>query len=174
MGHQLGTEFALATSILRSAFLRGLVTLVNFMLILRAPVSTGGEADWAGEWSICPQIMIFRRSSAIRSWLFFAVYHESYSLGTVGDADGFGVGADLRIDYFLPGSPLEGWEGGYKTSPTGGATMFGSAPSLTSGTTVSVEDVSTDSVGGAIITSTYGSMEVKQELSFGRLISHCS
>ena len=52
--------------------------------------------------------------------------------------------------------------------------MFGSAPSLTSGTTVSVEDVSTDSVGGAIITSSYGSLEVKQQLSFGRLISHCS
>jgi len=29
--------------------------------------------------------------------------------GFVGDADGFGNGLDLRIDYFLPGTPAEGW-----------------------------------------------------------------
>lgn len=34
-------------------------------------------------------------------------------MGFLGDADGFGVGKDLRIDYFLPGSPTEGWAAGY-------------------------------------------------------------
>lgn len=30
-------------------------------------------------------------------------------IGLLGDADGFGIGADLRIDYFLPLIPREGW-----------------------------------------------------------------
>ena len=30
-------------------------------------------------------------------------------IGMVGDNDGFGTGADLRIDYFLPGSTEETW-----------------------------------------------------------------
>ena len=30
-------------------------------------------------------------------------------IGMVGDNDGFGTGLDLRIDYFLPGSPEETW-----------------------------------------------------------------
>lgn len=30
-------------------------------------------------------------------------------IGLLGDADGLGDGADLRIDYFLPGTPREGW-----------------------------------------------------------------
>ena len=38
-------------------------------------------------------------------------------IGMVGDADGFGVGADLRIDYFLPGTPGEQ----FSTSFTGAA-----------------------------------------------------
>jgi hypothetical protein len=29
-------------------------------------------------------------------------------IGLIGDADGFGQGKDLRIDYFLPGTPEEG------------------------------------------------------------------
>ena len=59
--------------------------------------------------------------------------HKSGSFGTVGtkpadfygtsadhrigmsaDADGFGEGEDLAIDYFLPGSPEEAWNVGYK------------------------------------------------------------
>jgi filamentous hemagglutinin family protein len=38
--------------------------------------------------------------------LFFGRSSGS-GIGMVGDADGFGSGADLRIDYFLPGSPAE-------------------------------------------------------------------
>ena len=34
---------------------------------------------------------------------------SSSGIGMVGDNDGFGTGLDLRIDYFLPGSPEERW-----------------------------------------------------------------
>jgi filamentous hemagglutinin family protein len=39
-------------------------------------------------------------------------------VGMTGDADGFGSGADLRIDYFLPGSPVELFTAGYTQSST--------------------------------------------------------
>jgi filamentous hemagglutinin family protein len=39
-------------------------------------------------------------------------------IGMVGDADGFGVGADLRIDYFLPGSPAEQFSAIYTGTTT--------------------------------------------------------
>jgi len=35
----------------------------------------------------------------------------------VGDTDGFGDGIDLRIDYFLPGSPVEAWALGWGGEP---------------------------------------------------------
>ncbi|UDF35015.1 UNVERIFIED_ORG: filamentous hemagglutinin N-terminal domain-containing protein [Shinella sp. XGS7] len=37
-------------------------------------------------------------------------------VGMTGDADGFGSGADLRIDYFLPGAPVELFTAGYTQS----------------------------------------------------------
>ena len=42
----------------------------------------------------------------------------SSRLGLSNDADGYGVGDDLRIDYFLPGTPAEGFAVGYKISGT--------------------------------------------------------
>ncbi len=33
----------------------------------------------------------------------------NYGGAFLADADGFGLGADLRIDYFIPGTPAEGW-----------------------------------------------------------------
>lgn len=39
--------------------------------------------------------------------LFFGRQGGRAGIGMVGDADGFGSGADLRVDYFLPGSPAE-------------------------------------------------------------------
>ncbi|MDN3546264.1 MBG domain-containing protein [Kinneretia asaccharophila] len=39
-------------------------------------------------------------------------------VGMTGDADGFGSGADLRIDYFLPGAPVELFTAGYTQSST--------------------------------------------------------
>lgn len=44
--------------------------------------------------------------------LFFGRQTGS-GIGMVGDADGFGTGADLRIDYFLPGTPAEQFTVGY-------------------------------------------------------------
>ena len=44
--------------------------------------------------------------------LFFGRASGS-GIGMVGDADGFGTGADLRIDYFLPGTPAEQFTAGY-------------------------------------------------------------
>ncbi|QOG11711.1 filamentous hemagglutinin N-terminal domain-containing protein [Arcobacter sp. FWKO B] len=44
--------------------------------------------------------------------LFFGRQTPS-GIGMVGDADGFGEGNDLRIDYFLPGSPAEQFTAGY-------------------------------------------------------------
>ncbi len=35
------------------------------------------------------------------------------NIGFVSDVDGFAQGKDLRIDYFLPGSPFEAWAVGY-------------------------------------------------------------
>jgi len=39
--------------------------------------------------------------------LFFGRSGGNSGIGIIGDSDGFGIGADLRIDYFLPGSPAE-------------------------------------------------------------------
>ncbi|ALT78851.1 MBG domain-containing protein [Paucibacter sp. KCTC 42545] len=47
--------------------------------------------------------------------LFFGRSSGS-GIGMVGDADGFGSGIDLRIDYFLPGSPAEQFTAGYSIS----------------------------------------------------------
>lgn len=44
--------------------------------------------------------------------LFFGRASGS-GIGMVGDADGFGTGADLRIDYFLPGTPAEQFTAGF-------------------------------------------------------------
>eukprot|EP00960_Hanusia_phi_P029053 747747-Hanusia_phi.AAC.5 len=55
-----------------------------------------------------------------RQGLSPAVWAGGMSL--LGDADGFGEGADLRIDYFLPGSPAEGFRAGYRLSPGGNET----------------------------------------------------
>jgi len=42
----------------------------------------------------------------------------STRVGMGSDIDGYGVGTDLRIDYFLPGSPEERWAVGFKESGT--------------------------------------------------------
>ncbi len=48
-------------------------------------------------------------------------------LGMTSDSDGFDEGNDLRIDYFLPGSPEEAWNLGYKI---GGSTFVGTNAGL--------------------------------------------
>ncbi|MDK9724086.1 MAG: filamentous hemagglutinin N-terminal domain-containing protein [Sterolibacteriaceae bacterium MAG5] len=51
-------------------------------------------------------------------------------IGMTGDADGFGAGTDLRIDYFLPGTPAEQFTVGY----TGGTDAVNFATAANSGT----------------------------------------
>lgn len=57
--------------------------------------------------------------------LFFGRSSGS-GIGMVGDADGFGVGTDLRIDYFLPGTPAEQFSS-FFTGASGTATNFATA-----------------------------------------------
>ena len=40
---------------------------------------------------------------------FFGRQFGLAGIGMVGDNDGFGTGQDIRVDYFLPGSPEETW-----------------------------------------------------------------
>ena len=55
--------------------------------------SSGGPGGKFGTTSANPSLFFGRDNLA--------------GIGMVGDADGFGEGTDLRIDYFLPGSPAE-------------------------------------------------------------------
>jgi hypothetical protein len=55
--------------------------------------------------------------------LFFGRLGSNKGIGMVGDADGFGIGADLRIDYFLPGGPAEQFSS-FFTGATGTAVNF--------------------------------------------------
>ena len=55
--------------------------------------SSGGPGGKFGTTSTNPSLFFGRDNLA--------------GIGMVGDADGFGEGTDLRIDYFLPGSPAE-------------------------------------------------------------------
>jgi len=43
----------------------------------------------------------------------------SGSIGLSNDIDGFGIGQDLRIDFFLPGSPEERWSIGWNGNASG-------------------------------------------------------
>ena len=81
-------------------------------------------------------------------------------IGLVGDADGFGTGSILNVDYFMPGEPEEGFYAGYKVSGvvTTGKNFGSSVINTSSGSTLS-----------AVITGTVGSgtLEVIQTISFG-------
>lgn len=80
-------------------------------------------------------------------------------IGLVGDADGFGTGSSLNVDYFMPGTPEEGFYAGYKVSGvvTTGKNFGSSVINTSSGNTLSAE-----------ITGTVGSgtLEVIQTISF--------
>jgi VCBS repeat-containing protein len=87
-------------------------------------------------------------------------------IGMSNDADGFGVGKDLGIDYFLPGSPEERWAVGYNGSTTGGY----SALSGQSGAALSATSVINESAGDTLaakFTGTVGGvLKVEQTHSF--------
>src|SRR5690606_29167708 len=50
--------------------------------------------------------------------LFFGRQFGQTGIGMVADADGFGVGVDLRIDYFLPGGPAEQFSTQFSNGPS--------------------------------------------------------
>ena len=81
-------------------------------------------------------------------------------IGMTGDADGFGVGTDLRIDYFLPGSPEEGFYFGFSVA----GTRFEAKNSASS-----VVDTSTAQLASATafaqLTDGGGSLALTQEIS---------
>ena len=52
--------------------------------------------------------------------LFFGRQGGNTRIGMIGDADGFGVGQDLRIDYFLPGSDYENYRVFFNGNSTSG------------------------------------------------------
>ena len=82
------------------------------------------------------------------------------SVGFVGDADGFGVGVDLRVDYYEPGSPEERYYTGYKISGSA-TTTSGTCPSC------SLTMLSDGDTLSAKITSTTGSkLKVEQLITF--------
>ena len=82
------------------------------------------------------------------------------AVGLVGDADGFGVGVDLRLDYYEPGSPEERYYTGFKISGSA-TTSSGSCPSC------SLTMLSDGDTLSAKITSTTGSkLKVEQLITF--------
>ncbi|WP_313409447.1 DUF4347 domain-containing protein [Stutzerimonas kunmingensis] len=87
-------------------------------------------------------------------------------LGMSNDADGFGNGKELSIDYFLPGSPEERWAVGYNGSTTGGYSALsgqsGAALTGTSLTNASSGDTLAATFGGTV----GGALKVEQAHSF--------
>ena len=81
------------------------------------------------------------------------------AMGLVGDADGFGVGVDLRADYYEPGTPEERFYTGYK---------IGGSATATSGTcsSCSLTMLSNGDTLSAKITSNDGKLKVEQLISF--------
>ncbi|MFO1257960.1 MAG: DUF4347 domain-containing protein [Gammaproteobacteria bacterium] len=82
----------------------------------------------------------------------------SAGIGMVGDADGFGTGTDLRVDYFMPGSPEEGFYAGYKILgvATTGKNFASTVTDTTSGNTL----------GAQVIGTIGGNLRVTQDISF--------
>ncbi|MBT00015.1 MAG: hypothetical protein CMI01_15240 [Oceanospirillaceae bacterium] len=91
----------------------------------------------------------------------------SSAVGMSNDADGFNTGSDLRIDYFLPGTPEERWAVGYNGSTTGSySALNGNTGATLSGTSV------TNSSSGSTLTATFAgtvgsALDVEQVHTFG-------
>lgn len=82
-------------------------------------------------------------------------------IGMIGDADGFGSGADLRIDYFLPGTPAEQFTAGFLGF--GDTTNF--ASQANSGT-FAFQSLGSDGAVRLTYSAVLGGkLEVKQEMS---------
>ena len=84
-------------------------------------------------------------------------------IGMVGDADGFGSGADLRIDYFMPGSPFQSTTAGYND-----ATASSWSPGKGTPATVELLPLGADNVMKAKVTTTVGDMQIVQIISLAK------
>jgi len=87
---------------------------------------------------------------------FFGRFGGRSGIGMVSDADGFNTGSDLRIDYFLPGTPAEEYSFGFGgSSVRNGANSVAQLPSLD------------PNVAQIVITDTFGDLEMTQVISLG-------
>ena len=83
----------------------------------------GSTGDFIGTGGGPSSTSTFRTGSG-----FYGRRVSDRSVGFVGDADGFGVGVDLRVDYYEPGTPEERYYTGYKISGSATRTS-GTCPS---------------------------------------------
>ena len=113
--------------------------------------STGDFIDTGGGPS---STATFRTGSG-----FYGRRVSDKAMGVVSDADGFGIGVDLRLDYYEPGSPEERYYTGYK---------IGGSATATSGTcsSCSLTMLSDGDTLSAKITSNDGKLKVEQLISF--------
>jgi len=96
---------------------------------------------------------------------FFGTNARS-NIGMSADFDGFGEGNDLKMDYFLPGSPEERWVVGYKL---GDSTFTGSNSALEGPSDIptSVSNTSSGNTLSAVIDSTFNSaLKIDKIVSF--------
>lgn len=100
-------------------------------------------------------------TGSIKPSIFFGRQGGNSGIGMVGDADGFGTGTDLRIDYFMPGTPFEGFNAVY----TG---QSDTAWSYLGGTTA-LELVGINSSGKLEVktTSSSGDLQILQTFTIG-------
>ncbi|MCT7515877.1 two-partner secretion domain-containing protein [Aliarcobacter cryaerophilus] len=92
--------------------------------------------------------------------LFFGRQIGNTRIGMTGDADGFGTGKDLRIDYFLPGSDYENYRAFVNgTSTAGYSSQFDSV-------NVELLPLGADNTIRAKVTSVEGDLTVVQDISF--------
>ncbi|MEG3921553.1 DUF4347 domain-containing protein, partial [Microcoleus sp. T3_A4] len=88
-------------------------------------------------------------------------------IGMVSDTDGFGTDTDLRIDYFLPGTPEERFVAGYKiggVATTGTAARSGGTNNFT-GTTIINNSVG-NTLSAQVVGILGGNLRVTQNISF--------
>ncbi|MDQ1243968.1 MAG: large repetitive protein, partial [Campylobacterota bacterium] len=87
-------------------------------------------------------------------------------IGLSNDIDGFGAGSDLRIDYFLPGTPEERWSVGYNGITASHATLEWDTGAALTNTSL-VDDSSGDTLGATFTTTIGGTLLLEQKISFG-------
>jgi hypothetical protein len=78
-------------------------------------------------------------------------------IGMVADFDGFDVGNDSRIDYFMPGSPEERWVVGY---------MIGATKTTASNFGTAIQDLTVGNDLKAKVTGTSGAVDAELTISF--------